>query len=80
MKAKKIFSMNSGRFVWTIARNVDLRYWQRRREAAEAKLRSELDKKLHRYEGYIDRLQRRAGAQFQPGEDGWWIILSLAQN
>lgn len=43
--------------------------WKRRREVEEAKLRLELDKKLHRYEGYIDRLQRRAGAQFRPGED-----------
>ncbi|RDB29022.1 Breast cancer type 2 susceptibility [Hypsizygus marmoreus] len=43
--------------------------WKRRWEVEMSKLRSELDKKLSRYEAYIDRLERRAGNQFNPGED-----------
>jgi len=43
--------------------------WKRRREVEESKLRDELEKKLGRYEGYIDRLQHRAGTRFNPGED-----------
>lgn len=35
-----------------------------------SKLYAELDKKMNIFEGYADHLSRRAGSQFQPGEDG----------
>ncbi|KAK0198815.1 hypothetical protein F5146DRAFT_1021090 [Armillaria mellea] len=44
--------------------------WQRRREFEESKLREDFDKITRRYHGYADRLERKAGNQFRPGEDG----------
>ncbi|KAJ7654824.1 hypothetical protein B0H17DRAFT_1099452 [Mycena rosella] len=43
--------------------------WKRRREVHESKLREDLAKKEMRYEGYAERLERRAGARFAPSED-----------
>lgn len=43
--------------------------WKARREVEVSKLRAELDKKINKFEGYADRLERRAGLQFCPGED-----------
>ncbi|KAJ6520132.1 hypothetical protein C8R45DRAFT_806075, partial [Mycena sanguinolenta] len=43
--------------------------WKRRREMHESKLREELAKKETRFEGYAERLERRAGAQFKPVMD-----------
>ncbi|KAJ7109900.1 hypothetical protein C8R44DRAFT_800881 [Mycena epipterygia] len=43
--------------------------WKRRREVHESKLREELAKKEMRYQGYAERLERRAGAQFAPSVD-----------
>ncbi|KAF8641071.1 hypothetical protein AX17_000715 [Amanita inopinata Kibby_2008] len=43
--------------------------WKGIREREAFKLRHELDKRLARLEGYIDRLQRRAGTNFHPDED-----------
>ncbi|KAJ7651639.1 hypothetical protein DFH06DRAFT_1094705 [Mycena polygramma] len=43
--------------------------WKRRREVHESKLREELAKKEMRFQGYAERLERRAGAQFAPGTD-----------
>lgn len=51
-------------------RSLLISFLQRRRENEASKLRVELEKKLHRFEGYIDRLERRAGSQFRPTEDG----------
>ncbi|KAJ7610818.1 hypothetical protein FB45DRAFT_941706 [Roridomyces roridus] len=42
--------------------------WKRRRQVHESKLREEYAKKEVRYQGYADRLERRAGA-FAPGAD-----------
>ncbi|KAK0465538.1 uncharacterized protein EV420DRAFT_966293 [Desarmillaria tabescens] len=44
--------------------------WQRRREFEESKLRQDFDKNTRRYHGYADRLERKAGSHFRPGEDG----------
>jgi len=33
-------------------------------------MRDEFDKKHQRYEGYIDRLEKKAGNQFKPTEEG----------
>ncbi|KAJ6502679.1 hypothetical protein DFH09DRAFT_1202410 [Mycena vulgaris] len=43
--------------------------WKRRREVHESKLREELAKKEMRYQGYAERLERRAGARFAPSAD-----------
>ncbi|KAL0951607.1 hypothetical protein HGRIS_008287 [Hohenbuehelia grisea] len=43
--------------------------WSRRREAEASKLRLESDKKWSRYEGYADRLMRKAAGRFKPNED-----------
>ncbi|CAA7264792.1 unnamed protein product [Cyclocybe aegerita] len=43
--------------------------WKRRREVEASKLRANLEKDVSRYEGYIDRLERKAGSRFQPTED-----------
>ena len=48
--------------------------WQARREVEGSKLRAELDKKLNKFEGYADRLERRAGPRFCPGADGTYIL------
>ncbi|TFK41852.1 hypothetical protein BDQ12DRAFT_598942 [Crucibulum laeve] len=42
---------------------------QRRREVEASKLHEALGKKQARFEGYIDRLERKAGPRFHPGED-----------
>lgn len=47
-----------------------MRIEQRRREVHESKLREELAKKEVRYQGYAERLERRAGARFAPSADG----------
>ncbi|KAJ7492322.1 hypothetical protein FB451DRAFT_1217887 [Mycena latifolia] len=43
--------------------------WKRRREVHESKLREEVAKKEMRYQGYVARLERRAGARFAPSAD-----------
>ncbi|KAJ7040305.1 hypothetical protein C8F04DRAFT_1312619 [Mycena alexandri] len=43
--------------------------WKRRREVHESKLREELAKKEMRFQGYAERLERRAGARFAPSVD-----------
>ncbi|KAJ7103228.1 hypothetical protein B0H15DRAFT_811512 [Mycena belliarum] len=43
--------------------------WQRRREVHVSKLRVELEKKEMRYQGYAERLERRAGVRFAPSVD-----------
>ncbi|KDR85709.1 hypothetical protein GALMADRAFT_381677 [Galerina marginata CBS 339.88] len=43
--------------------------WKRRYEMEASKLRVEFDKRYSRYDGYIDRLERKAGAKFRPGEE-----------
>lgn len=43
---------------------------QRKRESATTKMYDEYEKKWYRYEGYMDRLERRANARsFQPSQD-----------
>ncbi|KAJ7070740.1 hypothetical protein C8F01DRAFT_392979 [Mycena amicta] len=42
--------------------------WKRRREVHESKLREEMAKKELRYQGYAERLERKAG-KFTPSED-----------
>lgn len=39
-----------------------------------SKLRAEYEKKDARYEGYIERLERKAGHDFRPGEDGMFFL------
>jgi breast cancer 2 susceptibility protein len=48
---------------------------QKRRETEASKITEQLEKKFSRYEGYIDRLERKAGSQFQPGDEG--ILLTI---
>lgn len=48
---------------------------QKRREVEASKITEQLEKKFSMYEGYIDRLERKAGSQFQPGDEGILIIL-----
>ncbi|KZP25285.1 hypothetical protein FIBSPDRAFT_820691 [Athelia psychrophila] len=43
--------------------------WKSRREIEASKLRAEHDKRMSVLEGYADRLERRAGPRFAPGED-----------
>ncbi|KAF8910112.1 hypothetical protein CPB84DRAFT_1723940 [Gymnopilus junonius] len=43
--------------------------WKRRYEMEASKLRAEFDKKYNRYNEYIDRLERKAGGKFRPGEE-----------
>ena len=50
---------------------------QKRREVEASKIREQLEKKFSRYEGYIDRLERKAGSQFQPGDEGILIIFCI---
>ncbi|KAF5385395.1 hypothetical protein D9615_001242 [Tricholomella constricta] len=46
------------------------RNWKKRYEFEMSKLRAELEKKWDRYEGYIERLERRAGIEeFRPSQD-----------
>ncbi|KAJ3508616.1 hypothetical protein NLJ89_g5662 [Agrocybe chaxingu] len=45
--------------------------WRRRREVEASKLKVNLEKDVSRYEGYIDRLERKAGGQFQPTKDDY---------
>jgi hypothetical protein len=40
-----------------------------------SKLRAEYEKKDARYEGYIERLERKAGHGFRPGEDGMFLFI-----
>ncbi|KAG6910490.1 hypothetical protein DXG01_009909 [Tephrocybe rancida] len=45
--------------------------WKKRWEHEMSKLHAEYEKKWDRYEGYLDRLERRAGAEeFRPSQDG----------
>jgi len=39
-----------------------------------SKLRAEYEKKDARYEGYIERLERKAGHGFRPGENGMFFF------
>ena len=48
---------------------------QKQREVEASKITEQLEKKFSRYEGYIDRLERKAGSHFQPGDEGILIIL-----
>jgi SMC interacting uncharacterized protein involved in chromosome segregation len=48
---------------------------QKRREMEASKITEKLEKKISRYEGYIDRLERKAGSQFQPGDEGISLII-----
>jgi hypothetical protein len=50
---------------------------QKRRQVEASKIREQLERKFSRYEGYIDRLDRKAGRQFQPRDEGILIILFL---
>ena len=50
---------------------------QKQREVEASKITEQLEKKILRYEGYIDRLERKAGRQFQPGDEGILIVYSL---
>ena len=43
---------------------------QKRRQVEASKIKEQLEKKFSKYEGYIDRLERKAGSQFQPGDEG----------
>ncbi|KAF8167376.1 hypothetical protein B0H34DRAFT_14333 [Crassisporium funariophilum] len=43
--------------------------WKRRRGVAASNARAELEKDLSKYEGYIDRLERKAGSRFLPTDD-----------
>lgn len=56
----------------------DITGGQRRWELEMSKLRLELEKKWSRYEGYIDRLERRAGSRFNPNEDGKFLSIHLS--
>ena len=47
---------------------------QERRSHEAAKLRDEAEKKLHKLESYADKLDRIAGSDFQPSEDGSWTM------
>ena len=49
--------------------------WQKRREVEASKITEQLEKKISRYEGYIDRLERKAGSHFHPGDEG--ILLNI---
>lgn len=46
---------------------------QKRREVEASKIREQIERKLSKYEGYIDRLERKAGSQFQPGDEGIFL-------
>ncbi|KAF8625213.1 hypothetical protein AX15_005515 [Amanita polypyramis BW_CC] len=43
--------------------------WKKKRELGASKLRSDLEKRFNRLEGYMDRLNCRAGTKFHPGDD-----------
>ncbi|GLB35844.1 putative BRCA2, oligonucleotide/oligosaccharide-binding, domain 1 [Lyophyllum shimeji] len=44
--------------------------WKQRWELEMSKLRAEMEKKWNRYEGYLERLERRAGVEeFRPSQD-----------
>ena len=72
--------MNSGRLTNPLLfeENVQLMAVMQKRCGVEAsKVRERLGEKILRYEGYIDRLERRAGSQFQPGDEGTFVIIFL---
>ena len=78
MKKRKIESMNNGRSALSFRReqgidNVMI-IRQKRREVEASKITEQIEKKISRYEGYIDRLERKAGSQFQPGDEGIPLI------
>ena len=81
MKKRKPGSMNNGRLIlFLFDENMELTNMmiirQKRREVEASKIREQLEKKLSRYEGYIDRLERKAGSQFQSGDEGILIFFS----
>ncbi|KAI0785380.1 hypothetical protein BC629DRAFT_1700031 [Irpex lacteus] len=43
--------------------------WLAKRDAASAKLRHDIESKLHTLSGYADRLERKAGSAFRPAVD-----------
>jgi len=45
--------------------------WKRRYEIEASKRRVEYEKKAARYEGYIERLERKTGHSFRPGENDY---------
>ncbi|KAH9947131.1 hypothetical protein B0H21DRAFT_364507 [Amylocystis lapponica] len=63
-------------------------HWQVRREAAESKLRYEFEKKLGVLEAHAERLERRAGSAFHPGQwdsppdnvENWFYQLESNDN
>jgi SMC interacting uncharacterized protein involved in chromosome segregation len=80
MKRRKIGSMNNGRLVLSLflrEHGIDnmMIIHQKRREMEASKITEQLEKKISRYEGYIDRLERKAGSQFQPEDEGTSLII-----
>ena len=53
---------------------------QKRYEMEASKLRAEYEQKDARYEGYIERLERKAGHSFRPGENGMLYIYICKNN
>lgn len=51
---------------------------QARRDIEASKLTVEYERRLSVFEGYADRLERRAESQFSPGEDGMCFSLSYS--
>ncbi|TFK77416.1 hypothetical protein BDN72DRAFT_852512 [Pluteus cervinus] len=47
------------------------RQWQKERDDHISKLQAEVEKKWHRYHGYMERLQQKAGNRFRPGQDDY---------
>ncbi|KAF5352763.1 hypothetical protein D9756_005896 [Leucocoprinus leucothites] len=43
--------------------------WKKKRDREASKFRAEFEKKVARYESYIDKLERRAGNHFRPHHD-----------
>ncbi|KAG5649854.1 hypothetical protein H0H81_001762 [Sphagnurus paluster] len=55
--------------------------WKKRWEIEMSKLRIEFEKKWNRYEGYLQRLERRAGVdEFRPSQDGSNFPLDVIEN
>jgi hypothetical protein len=49
---------------------------QAKREAEISKMRTEMDKKVSRMEGWAERLERKAGTNFKPTDDGELLFQS----
>lgn len=46
------------------------RAFQKKVEREVSKIRTDFEKKISRYEQYVDKLERRAGTYFHPQDDG----------